>query len=478
MGFQKAESHKRDQGTGSITIADPKALIKARIEQVKQYAFDLDNPKDPGTPNLFQSPPGQAPIWDTMATLKHTSGQRPQACIGCHSGCRRRYDSGLGNEATCSETVFYLSAKTAEILYQATDLVNKYGINCLEAYGCYTYMRELNKEGILGPGKEIDCPLNFDDIGSLEFMDQFLKMVAYRNDGLGNENECGNIIAEGAVRAAEKWGGLEEDLKTGKLAYPYWGFFFHYDPRIQVEWGYGTILGDRDINEHDIMRLYVFLNQKFYAGAKQLSPEEVVTIVTDKMVPYQDDRLMLDFSTDNMYSEHIAKLVAWHRYYNRFWKQSMLLCDNRWPNFINSYAPDMIGSTGEAEPLFFNIVTGNNFTFLDGIELGRKIWNLDNAIWTLQGRHRDMVQFADYIYDIPAGSTDKTFFVRKDGSWNASGIEPRTVDRQKFEEFKTLFYNMQGWDTASGYPTRATLESLGLGYVADELEKNGRLGTG
>ena len=465
-------------GTGSITISDPKALFKARLEQVAQYAYDFDNPKDAGTPNLFQSPPGQGTTWESFPNFKHSSGQRPQACIGCHSGCRRRYESGLGNEATCSETTFYLSAKSAEILHQAVDLLNKYGINCLEAYGCYTYMRQLNKEGILGPGKEIDCPLNFADIGSLEFIDQFLKMVTYRNDGLGNEHECGNIIAEGAVRAAEKWGRLEEDLKTGKLEYPYWGFPFHFDPRIQVEWGYGTILGDRDINEHDIMRLYVFLKEIFYNGAKQLSPEEVINIVSDKMVPFQDDRLMLDFSTDNMYSEHMAKLVSWHRYYTRFWKQSLLLCDNRWPDFINSYAPDMIGSTGEAEPLFFNIVTGKNFTFLDGIELGRKIWNLDHAIWTLQGRHRDMVKYADYIYDIPAGRTDKTFFVRKEGSWNASGIEPRTVDRQKFEEFKTLFYKMQGWDTATGYPSRATLESLALGYVADELEKNNRLGQG
>ena len=465
-------------GTGSITISDPKALFNARLEQVAQYAYDFDNPKEAGSPNLFQSPPGQGTTWEIFPTFKHSSGQRPQACIGCHSGCRRRYESGFGNEATCSETTFYLSAKSADILHQAVDLLNKYGINCLEAYGCYTYMRKLNKEGILGPGKEIDCPLNFADIGSLEFIDQFLKMVSYRNDGLGNEHECGNIIAEGAVRAAEKWGRLEEDLKTGKLEYPYWGIPFHFDPRIQVEWGYGTILGDRDINEHDIMRLYVFLKETFYNGAKQLSPEEVINIVTDKMVPFQDDRLMLDFSTDNMYSEHMAKLVSWHRYYTRFWKQSMLLCDNRWPDFINSYAPDMIGSTGEAEPLFFNIVTGKNFTFLDGIELGRKIWNLDHAIWTLQGRHRDMVQYADYIYDIPAGRTDKTFYVRKEGSWNASGIEPRIVDRQKFEEFKTLFYKMQGWDTATGYPSRATLESLALGYVADELEKNNRLGQG
>jgi hypothetical protein len=34
----------------------------------------------------------------------------------------------------------------------------------------------------------------------------------------------------------------------------------------------------------------------------------------------------------------------------------------------------------------------------------------------------------------------------------------------------------QGWDESSGYPKRNTLESLELGYVADELEKNEKLG--
>jgi aldehyde:ferredoxin oxidoreductase len=196
------------------------------------------------------------------------------------------------------------------------------------------------------------------------------------------------------------------------------------------------------------------------------------------MVPYQNDPLMLDYSTDNMYSLHMARLVSWHRYYTRFWKQSMLLCDNRWPDFVNSYAPDMIGSTGKAEPGFVRAVTGRTISFLKGIQLGKKIWNLDHAIWTLQGRHRDMVQFADYIYSIPNERKDKSWTMYKDGEWTASGVEPRVVDRQKFEEFKTTFYELQGWDPATGYPRRSTLDSLGLGYVADELEDNDTLGQG
>jgi len=126
-----------------------------------------------------------------------------------------------------------------------------------------------------------------------------------------------------------------------------------------------------------------------------------------------------------------------------------------------------------------NAVTGKNFTFLDGMELGRKIWNLDHAIWTLQGRQRDMVHFAEYIYTKPSkGVEGPILFLtgRKNGKWVYFNALGRRMNKGKFEEFKTRFYKLQGWDIATGYPTRSTLKSLGLEHVADELERNGKLG--
>ncbi len=369
-----------------------------------------------------------------------------------------------------------MGADKNEYQYRATDMLNKLGINVLEAHYTLEYLRGLHKEGVVGPGKTIDCPLDFDDYGSLEFVEQYLNLIAYRSDGLGSDHEFGNTLAEGVVRAAAKWGRLDEDLGTGNLPYPYWGYPFHYDPRAQLEWGYGSILGDRDINEHCFYNVYRCSSSQYYAGAKKLTPGEVAGRVMDKMIPFQDDRAMLDYSADNMYSEHMAKLVAWHRYYTRFWKQSILFCDNRWPGFINPYAPDMIGSTGEAEPTSFNAVTGNALTFEDGIELGRKIWNLDQAIWTLQGRHRDMVQFPEYIYTVPFSTTDKKWIGKEDGQWTFLNVSGRYVDKDSFETFKTRYYQLEGWDTASGYPFRSTLSDLGLDYVADELEAKGVLG--
>jgi aldehyde:ferredoxin oxidoreductase len=119
-------------------------------------------------------------------------------------------------------------------------------------------------------------------------------------------------------------------------------------------------------------------------------------------------------------------------------------------------------------------------TFLDGMEMGRKIWNLDNAIWILQGRHRNMVHFSDYIYNVPYKGTGNfaMYYLpgREKGKWDYIRVDGRHLDRAKFEEFKTRFYDLEGWDSRSGWPKRGTLESLGLKSVADELEKNKKLG--
>jgi aldehyde:ferredoxin oxidoreductase len=88
-----------------------------------------------------------------------------------------------------------------------------------------------------------------------------------------------------------------------------------------------------------------------------------------------------------------------------------------------------------------------------------------------------MVNFSDYYYTDTFKEGVKNYLGKVDGTWTYISAEGRTIDRVKFEEFKTAFYELQGWDTASGYPTRATLESLDMKYVADELEAKGKLGS-
>jgi len=485
-------------------VADPKGLFETRQWAIQNYTFPLDSVDSARTmwatlPSNLRSFPVPLIFW------KKPPQSRPQACFGCQAGCRCRYDDAIANDSSCKESGFYqfyklrhvaanavgnviasldtLGKKSTAVLdhlydrmlqetqRQAADIVQRWGINAGEFEKGIPYLRDLNKLGVLGPGREIDTDLPFHKLGHIEFVERLVEMIVNR-EGIGED------IAEGFTRAAERWGRLDQDLKTGLLNCSYWGLPMHYDPRVSLEWGYGTILSERDINEHCFNPLYMIPMITTYMGTgAPLPAEEFARLYTDRMVPFHDDPRMVDFSDDNMYSESVAKLVAWHRRYTRFWKHSALFCDLQYPDFFNWAAAGYKGITGEGEPRFFKAVTGRDISFAEGIELGRKIWNLDNAIWTLQGRHRDMVKFPDYIYDVKSPWWG-TFYgpAYTNAAWDYVQIGTRSLDREKFEEFKTIYYRLEGWDAATGWPTRSTLSSLGLGYVADELEGKGKLG--
>jgi aldehyde:ferredoxin oxidoreductase len=42
-----------------------------------------------------------------------------------------------------------------------------------------------------------------------------------------------------------------------------------------------------------------------------------------------------------------------------------------------------------------------------------------------------------------------------------------------FEEMKSEYYVLRGWDAITGFPTRARLRQLSLGDILGELEKQG-----
>ena len=47
--------------------------------------------------------------------------------------------------------------------------------------------------------------------------------------------------------------------------------------------------------------------------------------------------------------------------------------------------------------------------------------------------------------------------------------------REKFEEMKSRYYELRGWDIATGAPTEEILRKHGLETVAEDLKKRGRL---
>jgi len=469
-------------GTGGIKVHNPKALLRARMITKEKYVTS------------WQAPDFQA--WTRIGRLPNpiiqaappTVERRPQSCQGCINGCRSRYNVGYGNESACQETFWYgpyarkvakSRAEDTEINLRGADIVQKYGLNSFVLQPGLHWLEHLYEEGVLGPGRPIPSDLPWESIGTLDFAEKIVHALSTRTD-------IGADLADGWVQAALKW-GREEDLHTGALQFSYWGVPEHgYDPRAELEWGYGSLMGDRDTNTHCFNYIFTNVSAAFAFGKPlRIQAEEMVKLHAKKMSPYAKDRPeVLDYSDANMYSEAVAQTVRWQQHYCRFYKNSALYCDLKWPDFVNTNVPDHEGATASpdaGEQVFWNAVTGDTLSFENGIEIGRRIWNLDNAIWVLQGRHRDMVHFAPYIYETVYNKGEVfPFFMwtcRDDkGRWHYKDLMGRSMDKAKLEEWKTIFYQLEGWDIKTGWPKRSTLEKMDMGFVADALEAAGRLG--
>jgi len=461
-------------GTGNVPVANPKSLMDARL-WYRKYQYDVDNPRLEKSPSSFVFSPVNANPADDNFLNKQPPFEpaRPQACAGCPKACRMRLASGRSNESSCEDTIWAIGIQqTRKDKETACDLVQGYGINAFQMRPMLAYIEALHKEGVLGAGKKIESDLPMDVFGRVEFIQALVRKVALR-EGIGD------TLSGGCARAAEAWGRYKRDTDSGLLNLPNWGYYEHYDPRLEVEWSYGSILGDRDINEHSFnMNIHHMPGITIGAGMAPVVPaEKAVEIISSKVLPYAGDPFMFDYSEGptGIYSDHRVKTIAWHRHYARFWIQSVLYCDWVWPLFFTPNSADKLGPTPEGEPRFFNAVTGKKLSFADGVEVGRKIWNLDRSVWVLQGRHRDMEQLAGYVYNVP---TTAPYYlpVYENGKWSYGANLGRVLNKTKFEEWKTKFYDFEGWNNTSGWPKRKTLESIGLKKVADTLQSKSRLG--
>jgi aldehyde:ferredoxin oxidoreductase len=476
-------------GTGSNPIADPKAFMDARL-WFRQFQWDVDNPRDADKFESGYSLINGAPSGGNVSNNDRVPS-RAAACASCPRGCKQRLATADSNEAVCAGTMLAriggggfgggggMGAKTApgagagmpqalssKLTRQANDLMHKYGLGHWQLMATQGYINSLTQRGIIGKGKDIDPDLP--PSGTYAYYEALFRKISLR------EGAFGDFAAEAAARMAEKLGRYKEDVNSGTLKLTYWGTQEHYSTQVQVDWGYGSLFGERDLMLHQISNYP--LHWMAQNGARAyLTAEESSKLYSEAMVPYQDDRFIVDYGESpetGIYSDSKIKLVAWVKHYEKFWI-GQGFCGWRWPQCITNNTADRRGATPNAEPKFWNAVTGKKLTFADCMEIGHKIYTLDRSIWVLQGRTRELETFPDYIYDKPAGGNILPMVI--DGQWKYSEGSGRKLDRAKFEDFKTRFYKFEGYGE-SGNPTRATLEKMNMKKLADTLQSKSKLG--
>jgi aldehyde:ferredoxin oxidoreductase len=473
-------------GSGSVPIANPKAFMDTRI-WFNQFQWDVDNPREAsrfagGAYALISGSPSGGNVSNGSLPLVPA---RAAACASCPRGCRMRLASGDSNESVCAGSMFTRiggggfgppqpgaapnkmpAAISGKMTRQGNDLMHKYGLGHWQLMATQGYISFLERQGVFGKGKDIDPDLP--PQGTFAYYEALFRKLSLR------EGKFGELAGEAAARMAEKLGRYKEDVSSGNLRLTYWGTQEHYDTATEVEWGFGSLLGERDLMLH-MMANYP-LHWMAMSGDPYLTAEEASKLYTDAMEPYNGDPYMIDYGDGptGIYSDSKVKQVAWVKHYEKFWIGAGGFCGWRWPMCITNNTADRRGPTPQAETRFWNAVTGKNLKFGDYMEVGHKIFTLDRSIWALQGRTREMEIFPDYVYDKPSMGSELPMVV--DGKWTYATGRGRKLDRTKVEDFKSKFYKFEGYNAETSFPTRETLEKMNLKKVADTLQSKGKLG--
>ena len=432
-------------GTGKIPVADAAAIQRIR-NKIKEMT-------GPGYFNLYGNPittPGS-----TVVKKVH--------CHGCPMGCwRSLHRSAAGNEdiRKCQTPLFYslwdkkLHKEVTEASFIAATMANDYSLCVLEIVFLLLWLEKCYEQGILSE-KDIELPMS--TMGSLEFLEALFMKIA-RREGFGA------ILAEGVARAAKKTGMAAEEIANAQRMFP-------YGPKVFPQSALLYAVEQRPpITElHEVCtaptKWAVWHNTK---GEKSYVSTEVLRKIGQQ---FWGSEKAVDFSTYE--GKALAAVKVQHREYA---KESLILCDFVWPIYDDASSAGHVGDP-TLDSQLLSAVIGKE---IDGAALehtAERIFNLNRAIQLREGKkgreddslpERLFIEREEPIMDV-FGMHNPQLLLPGAGDEIISR-KGKAVDKEKFERMLDEYYDLRGWDRATGFPKQEKLEELGLGWVKDGLQ--------
>lgn len=434
------------RGSGKVAVAKPE-----RLRELNKHILEL-------LPDFSQRTSGSSPV---VPPLK----KKLDICRGCGlGGCQHivyEAKNGKRGRFACMQSTFYpIRARRyygeedwSEVPFQAAMLINEYGIdvNALEAM--VMWLSRCQQAGIL-TDENTGIPLS--KIGSLEFIEALLQKMSFR-DGFGD------ILAQGTTKAAALVGNGADKLITDYIIkgeqhsahnprfFTTNGLFYAMEPRQPIQ------------QLHEVTILFgAWLRWANKAEDAYVSTEVFRAIAKR----FWGSELAADFSTYE--GKALAATMIQNRQYA---KESLILCDRLWPIRSIKNSEDHIGDP-TLESKVLSAVTGEEVDEAGLYRIGERVVNMQRAIFAREARGSDTMPESQFTIPLRnvmgnpeaiAPGKDGEIFVKQDA----------VVDRGKFEEMKREFYQLRGWDAASGLQTKAKLEELELGDIAEDLRQRG-----
>lgn len=461
MGDKNLKAVVVQPGSVRVPVANPAKLLK----EVKRISGEL-------------SPKGQNRSPLTTDEGRYTTRRASCAYSGCTGGVNgclpeyfdrvplkyTGYGSMSGSIYCAGGAANYFLLKegySKEVNFEVSKLLDQLGLNSWEAFvGLNWFMQNSYNDGklskLMGEKLELDAngPAVYPKTGvssgfNAELAVKLLRGVAFR------EGE-GDIWAEGAPRAAEALGLVDEAWKTHKHGYgPHWDgrhlHFIHSPVWIYSALSWAVQGRDPFNQEHGYVERY----PSFVSEWSDKSLWDTATMPYSELCKAGEKIYGVPHGNsgwDNPEYAYVDKEhpVFWHNH-RAIIKSSLPVCDRQFPLLYDPDSPDRIGDVG-AEVRLFNAVVGTDWSMDELNKAAEKAFNVMRAIHVRQGRTRHHDESVIPYFEQPANWPDEP------GS--------QTIDSNKFLELLDRYYALRGWDNGTGSPTPAKLEELGLSDIA------------
>jgi aldehyde:ferredoxin oxidoreductase len=449
-------------GTGSImgsknlkaiAVAGTKKPIAADPERLRQLGDHMLK--------LARSGHSASKVWWVIP-----GRTRSQACYGCGLGCTRQSYIEEGKRFKCfcqAIDTYRLPAMDYyhgwnEVILFAMRLCDQYGLDSSVMEPMIEWLAQCYKEGAL---TEEGTGLPLSKIGGPEFIESLTRKIATR-EGFGD------LLAQGTRKAAELVGGRPREI-VGDFIMNSASENKDYDPRVYLHNALIIATEPRrpihQLHEGAIPALEWLKRSKGKKGA-YLTGEAVRKIAKR----YWGSTAAAD------YSSYEGKALASKRIQDRTYAlESLILCNQRWP-MIPYPVEDEFGGPALASQIY-SAVTGQEMDENELEKAGERIFNMQRAVMVRQGwRGREGDRLLDSFHEVPiqeAFQNSECIVPGKNGE--QASRKGAVVERDKFEEMKSQYYELRGWDAESGLQTRARLKDLQLEDIAHDLAEKGLL---
>jgi aldehyde:ferredoxin oxidoreductase len=344
----------------------------------------------------------------------------------------------------------------------ARALTSDYGLNGWEiTYGMVPWLQMCKQHGLIEAIDGVDIPVPDKPLEYLwdtapyssEFIHALVHKIAFR------EGELGDALAEGTCYAAERlFGG--EGIPLLDRIYPrhcgqtehwggHWGpggtvYFPWWLPPI-LQWCIDTRDPANDSTHQWTEHVQFYLSE---SGPRRGPFSLEKTRAVCAKVYGNPDVCDPAFVYDPPETKAIPAI--WHSHRGMI-VDSLVLCDYENTRVFSDESEDGTADTALMSRLL-SAATGYDVDEETLDRAGERIWNQLRAV---------DVRYFGRDRAIDESTIDGFMYPGKD-----DGV---MLDREQFLKLLDAYYQLSGWDLASGWPTREKLEALGLGDVADEL---------